>query len=72
MPGPEKRGEHVKRIGQILVTNARNERLCDITQADVILEGFPEMSRADFIAMFCQHHRIKPRRTVRRIEFQFV
>lgn len=67
-----KKGEKVKRICPIQVFDARNERLCDITAVDVILEGFPEMSPAEFIAMFCQHHGIKPRRTVRRIEFSFV
>jgi hypothetical protein len=67
-----KKGEKVKRVSLIRVVSARNERLCDITQEDVVREGFPEMSPADFIAMFCQHHGIKPRHTVRRIEFSFV
>jgi hypothetical protein len=67
-----KKGEKVKRIGPIRAVSARNERLCDITQEEVVLEGFHEMSPADFIAMFCQHHGIKPRHTVRRIEFVFV
>lgn len=67
-----KKGQRVQYIALIRVVSARNERLCDITQAEVIREGFPEMSPAEFIAMFCQHHGIKPRRVVRRIEFQFV
>lgn len=67
-----KRGQKVKHICLIRVVSATNERLCDISSWDVVLEGFPEMSRADFIAMFCQANRCKPRRTVRRIQFEFV
>lgn len=67
-----KKGEKVKRIAPIRVLEARNERLCEITAVEVMLEGFQEMQVREFIAMFCQHHGIKPTRTVRRIKFEFV
>lgn len=67
-----KKGETVKRICPIRVISARTERLCDITRADVALEGFPEMSLADFVGMFCQHHGIDPSEPVRRIQFDFI
>jgi hypothetical protein len=67
-----KPGEKVERLGVIEVVTVRKERLNAIDQADVIAEGFPDMSTAEFIAMFCKHMRCDPLIPVNRIEFKYV
>ena len=41
-----------------------------ITQDDVRREGFPDMTPAEFVAMFCRHMRCTPSTMVTRIEFR--
>jgi hypothetical protein len=68
-----KKGEHVEKIGSaIRAVNVRRERLADITLDDVRKEGFPEMSRGRFIAMFCNHNGCRSGDTVTRIEFEYL
>lgn len=59
-----KKGESVRKIGRpICVVSVRRERL-DRMQEPVYgeqecrAEGFPEMTPAEFVAMFCATHRI--------------
>lgn len=54
------------------VVAATVEVLLEITKEDVVREGFPEMSPADFIAMFCKHMKCDQTTLVNRIEFKFV
>lgn len=68
-----KKGEKVQPLGPIIeVVSVRPERLDAITQADVIAEGFPEMTPAEFVAMFCEHMNCCPSTVVNRIEFKYV
>lgn len=68
-----KKGELV-RLGKILVTGVRRERLNKITDSDVVKEGFPGMTRNDFIKFFVEE--MKPKRgvleVVTRIEFEYI
>lgn len=53
----------------VRVTDVRREPLEAITQSDVIAEGFPKMTPAEFVAMYRKH---SPKAsTVTRIEFEY-
>lgn len=64
-----KKGEQIKKLGPIRIVNTRVELLQEITPQDVILEGFPGMTPAQFVEMFCRHMDHEPGRVVNRIEF---
>ncbi len=63
-----KRGQLV-RLGVIEVVSVRRERLDAITSEDVGREGFPGITPADFVDMFCAHMGCLPGHEVTRIEF---
>lgn len=66
-----KKGEQIKRIYPIEITFVRAEPLNSITPADVVREGFPEMTVDEFIQMFCASHKgCTPETLVNRIEFR--
>jgi hypothetical protein len=66
-----KKGEQIKQIYPIEIISVRTERLIDITQEDLIAEGFPEMTVAEFVKMFCASHKgCEPETLVTRIEFR--
>ena len=65
-----KKGEQVERIGPIRVVSVRREPLNAITPEDCVREGFPEMTPAEFVAMFCKHNGCAPDATINRIEFE--
>lgn len=67
-----KRGEKMRVLGQHRVVSARSEMLMDITQEDVIREGFPDMTPEQFVAFFCATHggSCNPHTIVNRIEFE--
>lgn len=69
-----KKGEKVEHLGRepIQVRNIRKERLDAITQADCVLEGFPDMTPAEFVAMYCKANKCKPDKIVTRIEFIYL
>jgi len=52
-----KKGEKMKRLKVIRVTEVHREPLNAITQAEVIAEGFPGMTSDEFIAFFCKGHK---------------
>lgn len=64
----------LKRLGLIRVVDARSEHLRDITDDDVVREGFPEMDRVEFIKFFITE--MKPKlgalQPVTRIEFEYL
>jgi hypothetical protein len=47
-----KQGEPLIRIAEVEVVNVSTERLRQITSEDVALEGFPGMSREEFMRRF--------------------
>lgn len=65
-----KRGEKVQRIGLVKVVSVRREPLNTITPEDVIREGFPGMSPAEFVEMFARHNGCAEDEPVNRIEFR--
>jgi hypothetical protein len=68
-----KKGERIKRLGTIRVVSVRKEPISAITASDVLAEGFPWLSPADFVNMFIKHHRhATTRSVVTRIEFEYI
>lgn len=67
-----KPGEQIERLAVIRVMNVRRETLNDITQEEVVREGFPDMPVALFQSMFIEHMGCSPFDVVTRIEFQYV
>ncbi len=64
-----KRGEKVQRLHPSRVISTRGEPLNSITQEDVIKEGFPGWSPAEYVKMMMDHHRCAPDAICNRIEF---
>lgn len=67
-----KKGEKIVRLGLIRVRDARPEPLNAITKSDCALEGFPDLTPAQFVTMFCHHNRCEPETEVNRIVFDYV
>jgi hypothetical protein len=68
-----RRGEHPERIVDVEILSVRREPLNVITPADVIAEGFPEMTPAGFVDFFCgTHHGCTPETDVTRIEWRYL
>lgn len=65
------RGRSPRVLGFVDVVDVRRERLDAITAADVVAEGFPDLSEDEFVEMFCKHMGCKPDTEVTRIEFRF-
>lgn len=74
-----KPGEKIEKLGPpVRVTGLRRERLSsidshdDYDQEETRREGFPEMSGAEFVSMFCATHKgCTPDTIVTRIEFAY-
>lgn len=65
--------EPLVRICDVEVVSVRRERLGDMPESDVALEGYPEMSRADFInRFFVNFQGIFPDEHVTRIEWRYL
>lgn len=73
-----RKGEHVERLAVIEVIGVSREPLFQMGilhggRAECAREGFPDLSPAAFIAMFCASHRgCTPRSLVTRIEFRYI
>jgi hypothetical protein len=66
-------GEPLERITDVEVISVRREPLDAITLADVFAEGFPSMTRAEFVQFFCDSHRGCERGSeVTRIEWRYL
>lgn len=65
-----KKGEKVKRLGEIEVVSVTRERLKWIGPGDVCLEGFMGSTPAQFIEFFCAANGCKPSDWVTRIQFK--
>lgn len=78
------RGGKIERICQIRVTDVRREPLSKMdddlpspnlaTYGDIeaTKEGFPGMTGAEFVSMFCKHMKCLSNEIVTRIEFEYV
>lgn len=70
-----KKGEHPRHLAYIEIDSNTEERLGDITTDEVCREGFPNITPAQFVAMFCEVHRrrgVTPDTIVNRIQFHRV
>ncbi len=70
-----KKGEKIKKLGQIRVVSTRWEPLNLITPTDCIMEGFAEKTPAEFVEFFChanRHKKCRPETLVNRIEFEYL
>lgn len=67
-----KRGEKQEPLGVIEVVAVDWVQLRDMTPRECELEGFPEMTPAEFVDMFCDANGCAPHTVVRRIEFRYV
>ncbi|MBA3030989.1 MAG: ASCH domain-containing protein [Desulfobacteraceae bacterium] len=67
-------GEKIERLGLIRVTDVRSERLNQITDEDVVKEGFPDINRSEFIKFFIDEMNTKlgVLQPVTRIEFEYL
>lgn len=63
------KGEKINKLGIIQVVSTRWEPIGDITQEDVIREGFPDWTPEQFIKFFCDFNKCKRTDLVNRIEF---
>lgn len=72
------KGGHVEKIRVIECVSNRAEPLCQMTkvpqygEAEVKREGFPHLTPAQFVEMFCREMKVKPWQSVNRIEFRSV
>lgn len=66
------RGEKVQRLGVIEIVANTRVRLNEITQDEVIREGFPDMGPARFVEFFCWSIKCSPNQWVNRIEFRYI
>lgn len=73
-----KLGERIERLGQIRVTDVRQESLQVLTdnrtygRKEAKREGFPKLRGHDFALMFCQHMGGSMDQEVTRIEFEYI
>ena len=67
-----KQGEELERLGPIRVVSVRTEPLHAITAEDVVLEGYPEWTREQFIEHYCRINNCSPEVEVTRIEFAYL
>ena len=67
-----RRGERMRRICQIRVTQVTREPLNWITPEDVAREGFPDWTPEQFIRFYCKSMKVSPTDEVTRIEFEYI
>jgi len=63
-------GEKQQSLGLIRVKRVRRERLDKITKADVVAEGFPDMTPAEFVEFFCKANKCRPDTMVTVLDFE--
>jgi hypothetical protein len=67
-----RKGEKVVSLGRIEVLSVRREPLSLITQDEVVKEGFPDCTPAQFIRMLVNQQDMKPNALVTRIEYKYL
>ena len=67
-----KPGEPLERLGRIRVVSVRREPLAAVTAADVVREGYPGMSPAEFVRVYCSQMGCAPDAVVTRIEYEYL
>lgn len=70
------KGGSLRRLGRLRVIGARREALSRMIsdpaygQAEAIAEGFPHLTGAGFVAMFCAAMKCRQEEEITRIEFE--
>lgn len=64
------KGAKVVKMGRIRVTDTRWEPINAITPEDCATEGFPELTPAEFVAMYCKANKVTPETACNRIVFE--
>jgi len=67
-----KKGERIEHIVLLECVSNRREPLCAIKPDDVVREGFPGKSPAEFVLMFMRLNNCGPRDPINRIEFKYL
>lgn len=74
-----KKGEKMNVLGQHQFLSARPEPLRRMTddleygQREVVLEGFPDLTPAQFVEMFCRTHKgCTPDTAINRLEYKYL
>lgn len=65
-------GEKQEQLAIIRVLDVRREKLWQITPEDIVREGFPKMTKHEFLDFFCASHKCTPEEEVTRIEFEYL
>ena len=65
-----KKGEKVQRLGEIEIIAVRLIQVYEISDADIILDGFGGMPKSEWIKWFCRQMGCHEGRWVSRIEFR--
>ncbi len=73
-----KKGEKVKKLGEILVRVVHREQLSRMVddqeygKRECRREGFPHLNPLQFVQMFCLHNKCKPHDIVTRIKYDYM
>ncbi|MEV0292596.1 hypothetical protein [Nocardia sp. NPDC050710] len=68
-----RRGEPLMRIADVEVVSVRREPLDAIGPEDVLAEGFPDLTAAEFVEFFCAtHNGCRPETEVTRIQWRYL
>lgn len=67
-----KKGEKINRLATIRVVSVRREAVHHCPPSDVAREGFPDLSQADFVKLYCELNRCSHLDPCTRIEFEYV
>lgn len=67
-----KSGEKIERLGMIRIVSVRREPLYHIHALDLLSEGFDNLSRVEFIDMFCAEMGGTHEQIVTRIEYEYL
>ena len=67
-----KKGEGQTVIGKIRITGERMERVDEVTNEDVVREGFPNLTRIEFLELLKRRLGLAPDDLVTRIEFEHI
>jgi hypothetical protein len=64
--------EPLVRLAEVEVVDVRREKLWDITDDDVVLEGFPDWNAELFLIFYLHEMKVAPNTEVTRIEWRYL
>ena len=66
-----KKGEKVKKLAVLEVVSVRTEKAWDMPESDCAKEGFPDLTKGEFLQMLYKLNREPYNYNVNRIEFKY-